>query len=523
LLATILIHWNSEVKALRGTLTIIVFALLLSLPVFGVRFPSPAEVVRDPDVWWHLQAGNWIVAHSAVPQVDPFSTARGPGPSLFGQAGEPATEANVAAAKDGTTGEDQRVPWVDYSWAAQLILHSFYGAFGLRGLVVYTSLMTFSILFVFFLMVRRMQPSLLVSAALTLAMTLGVLRVATPRPWLFTILFFMIELCILLEAGRTARPRLLLLLVPLFWAWANMHIQFTFGLLVLAIAVAEPLLARRIPLALDRESTTVSASWMFVVFLLCCGATLLNPYHVRVYATAMQLLGEADLRNVISEVQSIPFRSIADWIVLAAALGGAAAIASRRPVRLLLVLIFPLVVYLSFRSRRDEWMTLIVGLLLVASASRGHALTPTRLSLRSGLCVAAIVTAFALGCMGTLNEPELESYVARSYPVKAVAFLRRGSFDGPLYNTYNWGGFLIFHYPEQEVSMDGRTLIHGAGRVIRNTKMQDGIEGWQNDPELSAAKLVIVPRKDSITLLLRTDPRFRIVYEDEVAVVFGRR
>ena len=60
-------------------------------------------------------------------------------------------------------------------------------------------------------------------------------------------LFFVIELHILLEAGRTARPRLLLLLVPLFWVWANVHIQVMLGLLVLAAAVVEPLLARRVP------------------------------------------------------------------------------------------------------------------------------------------------------------------------------------------------------------------------------------------------------------------------------------
>jgi hypothetical protein len=505
-----LTDWGAKLNALRGTLTIVVFALLLFLPVFGVRFPAPDDVVQDPDVWWHLRAADWIVAHSAVPQVDPFSAARGPGPSLF------ALEPKAASV-------EQRVPWVDYSWAAQLILKAFYGPLGLRGLVVYTALLMFAIVLVFHVTVRRMQPNLLLSALLTVAMTIGVLRVGMPRPWLFTILFFVIELYVLFEAGRIARPRLLLLLVPLFWAWANMHIQFTFGLLVLAVAVVEPFLARRIPIASDCESTAISPSWMLVVFLLCCGATLLNPYHIHVYTTAAQLFCEADLRDVISEVQSIPFRSVADWIVLAAALGGAAAIAARRPVRLLLVLIFPLALYFSFRSRRDEWMTLIVGLLLIASATRGLAIMPTRLSRRAALCVAAILAALFFGCMATLDESQLESYVAKSYPVKAIEFLKKASYDGPLYNTYNWGGFLIFRYPEHEVNIDGRTLIHGTAGVVHGTKMECGLEGWQSDRELSGANLVILPRKEAIALLLRLDPRFRVEYEDDVSVVFVRR
>ncbi len=72
---------------------------------------------------------------------------------------------------------------------------------------------------------------------------------------------------------------------------------------------------------------------------------------------------------------------IADWVVLAAALAGAAAIALRRPLRLLLVLLFPLAVYFSFRSLRDQWIVLVVGLSLVASASRGLPIAPTRLTL----------------------------------------------------------------------------------------------------------------------------------------------
>ena len=47
-----------------------------------------------------------------------------------------------------------------------------------------------------------------------------------------------------------------------------------------------------------------------------------------------------------------------------------------------------------------------------------------------------------------------------------------------------------------------------------------GSPGWDTDPELSAAGVVIAPVKLPLTSLLRLDPRFRLVYEDDVAVVF---
>ena len=125
-----------------------------------------------------------------------------------------------------------------------------------------------------------------------------------------------------------------------------------------------------------------------------------------------------------------------------------AAIAARRPVRLLLVLLFPLAVYISFRSRRDVWFVLVVGLSLVASMSRGLPLAPTRLTARGRWGVAIILAALVLASLLSLNETQLETQVAKQYPAQAVAFLQQGVYEGPLYNTYNWGGYLIYKYRE---------------------------------------------------------------------------
>ena len=513
------------VNALRQTLRVLVFAFLLVFPVFMVCFTNGGgPAVSDPDVWWHLRAADWIAAHLAVPRFDTFSCPLALEQSPAGGEKERPQRDPPAATTTGRDPSRQGTPWVDYSWAAQLVLGGFYKVLGLRGLVVYTALLLFSTILAFHLLVRRMQKNLFLTAALTLAATLGMLHMATPRPWLFSILFFVIELNVLLEAGQTARPRLLLLLVPLFCVWANVHIQFTLGLLVLAVAVVEPLLARRLPLAWDGESAAISPRWLLLIFVLCCGATLLNPYHAGLYVTAVQLLSQTELWGVISELAAMPFRSLVHWTVLVAALAGAAAIAARRPVRLLLVLLFPLAVYCSFRARRDQWMVVLVGLSLVASMSRGLPLAQLRLTFREILAVAATLAALVLGSLLTLDEDWLQSQVAHWYPAQAVAVLRQGSYRGPLYNTYAWGGYLIFHYPEHFVCIDGRTLIHGSDRIVHSIEAhQHGEEDWRSDPELVAARLFILPRKDPITYLLRLDARLEVVYEDAVAVVFVRK
>jgi hypothetical protein len=118
----------------------------------------------------------------------------------------------------------------------------------------------------------------------------------------------------------------------------------------------------------------------------------------------------------------------------------------------------------------------------------------------------------------------LEEQVAKVFPAQAIAVLKqRGPYAGPLYNTFGWGGYLMYHYPQLPVCIDGRTLVHGEARVVHSANMQHGEDDWQSDQELSAARLLILPRRDTITLLVRLDKRFEVEYEDDVAVVFVRR
>ena len=46
------------------------------------------------------------------------------------------------------------------------------------------------------------------------------------------------------------------------------------------------------------------------------------------------------------------------------------------------------------------------------------------------------------------------------------------------------------------------------------------MSGWDSDVELEAARLVLAQSHFPLVSLLRHDPRFELVYEDKLAVVF---
>ena len=68
--------------------------------------------------------------------------------------------------------------------------------------------------------------------------------------------------------------------------------------------------------------------------------------------------------------------------------------------------------------------------------------------------------------------------------------------------------------------MDGRMNVHGDQRIDRSVNTWSGLRGWESDPELMKARLVIGGANNALTNLMRMDSRFKLVYEDATAAVF---
>ena len=102
----------------------------------------------------------------------------------------------------------------------------------------------------------------------------------------------------------------------------------------------------------------------------------------------------------------------------------------------------------------------------------------------------------------------------------AVAYIHQNHLEGPLLNELSWGGFLIYAVPDIPVAMDGRTNVHTQDEIVHALPLWNGEHGWQERPELQRANLVISNHSWPLALLLRSDPRFRLVYEDKTAVLF---
>jgi hypothetical protein len=258
--------------------------------------------------------------------------------------------------------------------------------------------------------------------------------------------------------------------------------------------------------------------------MLSIAATLVNPYHIHIYKPLLEYAVQTRVFQNIEEFHPMFFRSPEDWFVLALALGGAFCLGWLRETRLFPYFLLAMGAFLAFRARRDAWVLVIASLAIVSEWQANDTgretmkLTPRRL-----LFVAAgiILSLFALGYYRDISETSLRRHVAKAFPANAATFVKTNGGSGPLYNHLDWGGYLIWALPSFPVSMDGRTNLHGEERIERSLGTWAGYPGWHLDPELSRAGLIIADIRKPLTSLLRTNSRFQLIYEDEVAAVFA--
>jgi hypothetical protein len=260
----------------------------------------------------------------------------------------------------------------------------------------------------------------------------------------------------------------------------------------------------------------------------CCGAALATPYHFYLYQTIIELVMQSGPFEFVSELRALSFRTPWHWFVLGAALGAAFSLGRAREIQTFPLLLFVTGALLSFRAARDAWFVVVVSIAIIAASCSAlkekemdrFALTRFRSLVVAGLVFVAVVI-FAR--VRNISESSLESVVGEKYPVAATAVVEERGYTGPLYNHFNWGGYLIWRLPNFPVAMDGRTNVYGDERIRRNLDTWAGGREWASDTELGSARLVIAGMNYPLTSLLRFDSRFELVYEDKIAAVFVAR
>jgi len=475
-------------------------AVIFFLSVIGINALRLKYAVRDPDLFWHLKVGDWIVGHSALPHTGILSH----------------TAANL--------------PWVAYSWGYEVLLSLSYSAGGLVGVGIFGVALTILVAFFLYWMLYRLSGQIWLSLILAAIACSAFLFNGMPRPMFISEMLYAVALTLMLEAQRSARIQTLYWLPLVFFLWVNLHIQVVYGLFVFGLFVGINLLQKvlaSIKFNSDRLLPPVlPLQPLFAIFFLCFAATLVGPNFYKPYLVILSYSKAKFTYSVISELQPLSFLGSSHFAELFIGAAGFYAVGWRKKIDLFKLTLLTFAVVVAFRTMRDAWFLCFSAAACIADYLEEAPATGRATSAWRDLAIvaAAVLAILFVAAPATdFNMRSIDRSISADYPVNAINFLRRNPVPGPLYNNLTWGGFLMWYLPDLPVAVDGRNDLYGDDLDKLFYESESGFPSYTTDPYLDESGVVILDSKLPLAKLLTIDPRVNMMYHDEIATVFARR
>lgn len=474
----------------RRLATLIFFAGLLAMA---------ARVAVDSDTFWHLRAGEWMLDNRRLLNFDAFSHTR-------------------AGAS-----------WVNHSWLSEIPMALIFRAFGFSGLNLATALVVW--LAFFFVYHSGEGGSYLRAFAIVLAAVTSAVYWSA-RPQIVSMLLAAVFGYILhLYCWRNINRLWLLPLLML--SWVNLHGGFAIGFILLVVTLAGEsikfLFARRV-------DGWKPVAWLGVSGLACAVAVLVNPYGPQMLLYPFKTVSIGVLQNYIQEWQSPNFhsREAQVFIVMWLATFGAVGLSRRRldATDFLLFAAFSALALLA--GRNIAVFAVVTAPILMRHADSAIAelqerfpklkiedapAPPRRLAALNWTLLIVVVAAALLKTALPLNPATTLEAVARVSPVSAANYLKQNPTPGQMFNSYNFGGYLIWALRDAPVYVDGRTDLYDDEFLNEYLKTYLAEPGWEKTLAEGDIRLVVVEVGSPLARELRQTPGWAVRYSDSLAVV----
>lgn len=468
--------------------TIIVFVLL---------FAMASRVTVDPDMWWHIRLGQQIFETGDIIYFDTFSHTR---------------SGNVHK---------------NHSWLAQVTMALLWQGSGHLGMTVYVATLATAGMFLIYLTGRGSvytQGFVLVAGGACAA------AFWSPRPQMFTFLFAA-ALLLLLRRLKRAGGAPLWRLLPLMCLWANSHGGYIVAYIFIVAFLAGECLNH---LGTSGETAVAFPALrrLFGYTLLTVALLPLNPLGLDIFVAPVETLAISGMREYIQEWKSPDFAQPVTWsfILLATALI-AAVWNGRRKIDFADLLLSGGTMFMALISARHFSLFAIAAVPVItiqldaALERKGWALwrrrieTPPRIALNLLLIVLVALGATAHVAYVSSRDTVAEA-LALNYPVKAVEFLNESTLRGKLFNSYNWGGYLILMAPDYPVFIDGRTDLH-RDMLADYTAAAFGSPAWTEVFERWDIGIVLIESGGPLAQRLDENEDWRQEYHDELSSIYA--
>jgi hypothetical protein len=485
--------------------------IALTIALFAGIFLFFTHPISHGDFWWHVSTGKWILEHNALPKGDPFAYTTNPAP------------------------DPRKNLLLQGYWLAQVIFYFVQNHTGFQGIIIFKAVLFSALFFLLWRILYRKGVDTPTAVFIVAMLAMLSRSYDDPKPQLFS---FLGSLCIfqLMEKGLAeirdkGSPKLsTLALTPLLMLlWANLHPGFIIGQAIIAVLLLTEISKYLIKKpAIQGKSLAILALWSLASLL----TALINPctetaalvmleFKTRVLATTInEYLNPWEYSKYMGN-STIFYGLIAVAVVTAATMA-----ASWRRLELSHILLYSGFAAAAASSFRFAMFFIFMSVAISASCITDTA-KKALIRFRSVMTILSLASVVLLFTISAKESSFRHGALKSDYlPEKAVDFMLGHDLKGPLFNPYEWGGYLMFRlHPVHKVFIDGRTLDYNAHMRYMTVKMGKK----DNDFSMYGIKTVLfyplTPHGYKIPGLvfsLLKDREWRLIYIDEKSVIFVR-
>lgn len=448
-----------------------------ALLAFAVMLFNP-NVLNDPDTYWHLAAGEWMLYHGRVLHQDVFS---------FSHAG---------------------LPWQTHEWLSEIVMGLAFRAGGWNGLLVLYAASVAGAVVMFAGRLGRTLNGLALPVVVLVAFEC-VAPTLLLRPHVL-VLPVIVAWTVELLAARDERRAPRLFMVCLMLLWANLHGSYVFGFLLFAPFALEALVEAK------GERLKVVRAWG-LVGALCAAAALITPHGLAGVIYPFQIMGMGTLQ-AIDEWRPADFAKVSAFeaaliATLYVCLSRGVRVA---PLRLALLLV---ILHMSLQHQRHQIvMAVVAPLILAQPLAEALGQQVQARARRMAWTIFAVIAILVAGLRLALPTIRIDGPIT---PGSALAHIPPALAGRPMLNSYDFGGYLIFRGVKPFI--DGRADMYGDDHVRRYQRILSGdVASFDGAVRQYGLAWTLLDPHEPLAKALAAKPGWRRLYGDRYAVVYAR-
>ncbi len=406
----------------------------------------------DADFGWHLKVGEQIFNEKAIPSLEYYDY------TLKGER------------------------WVDHEWLTNLLVFLIYTKFGYIALsVVFAILITFTIFVLNKFIIKNFLKNNEHFILIGLVEILGILGshgFFGVRMQEITVLFLLLLLILIHNYSKNKNIRNLFFFIPLFYIWALLHAGFLIGFFVAFYWIGVKILEKKLStikklsfITFDNKTTYKEISIFFSFTLISIIGTFFTPYGLKLYSFLSGYTNTYYLKNIVEWLPihyfPINYYSLFYISLIITSFGiyfyNCHFSKIKVKINIWQVSLILLFTVLALKSKRHfpllfissaPYLILIISKILYLKDFKHNIYT----NIIKYILVLTYIPISIFFLLGTNFIKNPFTFFCNSYPCEAVKYLQENEqhFNKNIYNTYGWGGYMIWAYPEKKLFIDGR-------------------------------------------------------------------